>query len=105
MSLQQRTLKQYMELRAQPSLRVIAAETGINQARVFRILNGSRMKLDEWEIFNSIVESSLTDMEKLARDCLNELSLEQLAEVRGVMESKLQWKRTIDEAHARQQRA
>lgn len=105
MGLQQRTLKQYMELRAQPSLRAIAAETGINQARVFRILNGSRMKLDEWEVFNQIVEASLTDMEKLARDCLNELSLEQLAEVRFVMESKLQWKRTIDQAHSRQQRA
>jgi len=92
-----------MELRAQPSLRVIAAETGINQARVFRILNGSRMKLDEWEIFNKIVESSLSDMEKLTRDCLNELSIEQLSEVRFLMESKLQWQRTIEQAHTRQQ--
>lgn len=105
MTLQQRTLRQYMELKNQPGLRVIAQETGIQQTRVFRLLNGSRMRLDEWEIFNSIVEENLSDLEKLARDCLNELSIDQLTHVQSVMKQKLEWKRSIDQAHERMAKA
>lgn len=105
MSLQNRTLRQYMELRNQPSLKVISEETGIQQTRVFRLLNGARMRLDEWEIFDNIINQSTTDLEILARECLNELSLVQLTEVKQIMEKKLEWKRTVDEAHKRLQQA
>lgn len=99
MTLQQRTLRQYMQLRNQPCLREIANETGIQQTRVFRLLNGSRMKLDEWEVFNNIVTQADADLEKLARDCLNELSIDQLSSLQAMMKQKLEWKRSIDQAH------
>ena len=99
MTLQQRTLRQYMQLRNQPALREISNETGIQQTRVFRLLNGSRMRLDEWEIFNTIVTSEDSDLEKLARDCLNELSIDQLSSLQMMMKQKLDWKRSIDQAH------
>lgn len=99
MTLQQRTLRQYMQLRNQPALREISTETGIQQTRVFRLLNGSRMRLDEWEIFNTIVSNADSDLEKLARDCLNELSIDQLSSLQTMMKQKLDWKRSIDLAH------
>lgn len=99
MTLQQRTLRQYMQLRNQPALREISTETGIQQTRVFRLLNGSRMRLDEWEIFNTIVSKADSDLEKLARDCLNELSIDQLSSLQTMMKQKLDWKRSIDQAH------
>tara|TARA_R110002049_G_scaffold99946_2_gene243046 strand:- start:258 stop:575 length:318 start_codon:yes stop_codon:yes gene_type:complete len=105
MNLQERTLKQYMQLRDQPCLREIAEETGIQQTRVFRILNGAKMRLDEWEIFNKIVDEADSDLEKLARDCLKELSIDQLSLLQKMMKDKLDWKRSIDQAHKNLARA
>lgn len=105
MNLQQRTLRQYMNMRNHPSLRQISAETGIQQTRVFRLLNGARMRLDEWEIFNRAISDEMTDLEKLARDCISELSLDQLNELRTQMAKKLEWKRSIDQVHQRLQQA
>ncbi|MBH48888.1 MAG: hypothetical protein CME71_12040 [Halobacteriovorax sp.] len=101
MTLQERTLRQYMELRSQPCLREIAKETGIQQTRVFRILNGSKMRLDEWEIFNQIVVNESACLEKLARECLNELSLEHLSGLQQMMMQKLEWQRSVNLASNR----
>lgn len=103
MTLQKRTLRQYMELRQNPTLKAIADETGIELTRIFRIMNGTKMRLDEWEIFNSIIVASDNELEKLTRDCLRELSIEQLGEVRAVMQKKLSWSRAVDQAfHAKE---
>tara|TARA_R110000868_G_scaffold153644_4_gene379137 strand:+ start:1130 stop:1447 length:318 start_codon:yes stop_codon:yes gene_type:complete len=101
MTLQERTLRQYMELRSQPCLREIAKETGIQQTRVFRILNGAMMKLDEWEIFNDIVVKENACLEKLARECLCELSIEQLSGLQQMMKQKLEWQRSFNLASKR----
>lgn len=98
MTLQERTLRQYMDLRRNPTLKAIADETGIELTRIFRIMNGTKMRLDEWEIFHSIIVESDNELEKLTRDCLRELSIEQLGEVRAVMQKKLSWSRAVDQA-------
>ena len=85
-----------MALRNEPTLKSISEETGIEQTRVFRILNGAKMRLDEWEIFQAIIENNNSDMEKLMRQCLKELSLHELGEVKSLIQSKLQWQREIN---------
>ena len=72
MELQKTILKQYMLLHDQPTYKLIAKDTGIQVSRVFRIFNGSVMKLSEFEIFQQKVKSKmgLTDtLEDLAFNC------------------------------------
>lgn len=97
MNLQQRTLRQYMNVKDQPSMRQIAKETGIQQTRVFRILNGARMHLDEWEIFDQAIKEHESDLEGLARACVCELSHDQLSEIRTQMKTKLEWNRMVEQ--------
>lgn len=56
MDLQNKILKNYKELNQSPTLKQMAQDTGINQTRIFRIINGSPMKLSEYEIFERRVK-------------------------------------------------
>ncbi len=55
MDLQTRILKDYRALYPGRPLRVTADQTGIQLTRVFRIFNGSPMKLHEYECFHRLV--------------------------------------------------
>lgn len=96
MNLQKLILKQYMLLKNEPTLRAIAAETGIQQTRIFRLMNGSKMKLSEYEIFHQKVKDSmgLSDgIEMLAHECFINLSKESISEIEAFMNRKLAtWK-------------
>ena len=55
MSLQSRVLKEYRQHYPLHTLREISALTGIQLTRVFRLMNGAAMKLEEFELFNEAI--------------------------------------------------
>ena len=55
MSLQDKIIYQYRQLFPHDTLRDIAARTNIQLTRVYRLLNGKRMKLEEYEAFTSVL--------------------------------------------------
>ena len=60
MNLQQIVLKRYFDYYPKQSLREISENTNIQITRVFRLMNGSPMKLSEYESFeNAIVQKEL----------------------------------------------
>lgn len=96
MELQKTILKQYMLLNQDPTLRKISMETGIQQTRVFRLLNGSTMKLSEYEVFHQHVKEKMgltNGLESLAQECFNKLSTESIKEIENFMCRKMAiWK-------------
>ena len=57
MSLQNNILKSYRTHYPQDTLREISQRTGIQLTRIFRLLNGSSMKLSEYELFHDLIEN------------------------------------------------
>jgi len=88
MNLQQSILKQYLKHKGKPTLKVISQDTGIQMTRIFRLLNGSTMKIDEYQTFQQRVmemkgeSSTLLDM---AIECSSQLSLKALNDIEEVM--------------------
>ena len=93
MDLQKTILNQYMLLNGKPTLKKISEETGIQLTRVFRILNGSTMKLSEYQIFNRLVKEKmgLTDgLEAMAFECSLKLSPEAILDLEVFLKRKIQ---------------
>ncbi len=93
---QDNLLKRYLQLRENPTLREISQETGIQLSRVFRLLNGSSMKLSEYEIFTRIVEEKMgleNSLIQMARECFEKLSRDSIVEIEFLLKRKLSlWK-------------
>ncbi len=92
MNLQKTILDQYMLLNQYPTLKKISVDTGIQQTRVFRLLNGSLMKLAEYEIFLLKVKNMMgmnQGLEELAQDCFNKLSPQSISEIEHFMQRKM----------------
>jgi hypothetical protein len=92
MNLQKTILKQYMLLNQEPTLKRIATDTGIQQTRVFRLLNGSLMKLSEYEIFHKKVQEKMgltNGLESLAQECFKNLKTESIKEIETFMHRKM----------------
>lgn len=53
--MQQAVISAYFETFGKGPLRKISAHTGIQTSRVFRILNGSEMKIGEFERFQNLI--------------------------------------------------
>lgn len=96
MELQKTILNQYMLLNQGPTLRKIAADTNIQITRVFRLFNGSTMKLSEYQIFQQKVKEKmgLTDtLEEVAFDCSLKLSPEAIKDIEIFIKRKIEvWK-------------
>lgn len=96
MELQKTILEQYMLLNQKPTLRKISVDTGIQLSRVFRLFNGSVMKLSEYQIFQHKVKEKmgLTDtLEEMAFDCSLKLSPEAIKEIEIYLKRKMEiWK-------------
>ncbi len=100
MELQKRILEQYLNLNPSITLRKIAADTGIQMTRVFRILNGSDMKLAEYEVFRKRVTEKLGlcgVLEELAHECSISLSNESIKEIELMMKRKIQIKNLMNQ--------
>jgi methylglyoxal synthase len=96
MELQKTILNQYMLLNQGPTLKKIAADTGIQLTRVFRLFNGSTMKLSEYQIFQRKVKEmmGLTDtLEEMAFECSLKLSTEAVKDIEIFLKRKIEiWK-------------
>ncbi|MDO9183202.1 MAG: hypothetical protein Q7U04_12375 [Bacteriovorax sp.] len=96
MELQKTILKQYMLLNEEPTLKNIASDTGIQVTRVFRLFNGSTMKLCEYQVFQRKVKEKmgLTDtLEAMAFDCSLKLSTEAIRDIEAYLKRKMEiWK-------------
>ncbi len=92
MSLQNRVLSEYRQLYPQHTLRETSLQTGIQLTRVFRLMNGAAMKLEEFESFsNAIGLKSQAEFQGgafqrcalKAQQVLNEIELNKLTELIG----------------------
>lgn len=96
MDLQKTILNQYMLLNGKPTLKKISEDTGIQLTRVFRLFNGSQMKLDEYQTFNQKVKErmGLTDsLEQIAFECSMRLSPEAIKDLEVFLKRKIEtWK-------------
>lgn len=78
-SYQNTILKNFRKTFPNKTLKTISAETGIQMTRVFRIMNGSEMKIGEYEAFekallnDSLSQSQIALMKKF-KSCLSFLS-------------------------------
>lgn len=84
MKLQQSIIKKFKQTYPQKNLIEISKMTGIQKTRIFRIFNGSPMKLSEYEIFSTIISSKTINMLRFidtANECLQQLSSERLKKI------------------------
>ena len=91
MCLQDTTLKIYKEKFPNDKLREISEKTGIQITRVFRILNGSEMKLKEFEAFQNVLKENLNQSEiiQLSKSCLQRLSVKRKKQIVAYMKNAL----------------
>lgn len=98
MNLQEIIIKRYFEYYPKHSLRQISKNTNIQITRVFRILNGSQMKLNEYESFDEAISKTKFHTTKtdqfinLSRECLCHLSDEKISELMIEMNQALKMK-------------
>jgi hypothetical protein len=92
MKLQEKILRQYLLINDEPTLKDMAHDTGIQVTRVFRILNGSSMKLSEYEIIRKKVSEKLNlcgTLEDLAFESSTKLPLHLIKEIEIFISRKL----------------
>lgn len=98
MELQKTILNQYVLLNGRPTLKRISEDTGIQLTRVFRLFNGSAMKLSEYEVFNKKVKEKMgltAGLEEIAFECAQRLSPETIKDLETFLKRKIEvWKLT-----------
>jgi hypothetical protein len=96
MNLQNEILNRYLKTKKKMTLKLMAEDTGIQFTRCFRILNGSRMKLEEYEILKLKIYKDLgltNSLESLALECSKKLNSNCLQEIENLMIRKLKIQR------------
>lgn len=105
MNLQRKILQDYREVFGQLTFREISSMTGIQQTRVFRLFNGSPMKLCEYETFQEMIQFRKAKSPKLLqllRDCEMRLGDRGLAEIEQLMDQKMRLWRAAHGEYAAQ---
>ena len=96
MDIQKTILNQYMLLSDKPTLKEISQDTGIQITRVFRLFNGSTMKLYEYQVFKQRVKEKLgltESLEAMAFECSLCLSPDAIRELEIFLKRKIDlWK-------------
>jgi hypothetical protein len=96
MELQKIILGQYVLLNGDPTLKFISDDTGIQITRVFRLFNGSLMKLSEYQVFQQKVKVKMgltNTLENIAFDCSLKLSPAAIKEIEIFLIRKMDlWK-------------
>jgi hypothetical protein len=97
MSLQKKILNDFRQHFPTYTLREIAALTDIQLTRVFRLINGAPMKLEEFEAFTVAIQNNTSHyasqhhLDRLITEVKNRLSAEEQKKVAHAIEMKLQW--------------
>ncbi len=97
MKLQEKILREFQQTFPNETLRNISELTGIQLTRVFRLMNGSAMKLDEYESFLAAIESQLPAAELqqgfdgAIYQARRKLPLRELQRIADFVERRLRW--------------
>ena len=88
---QQKIISLYKEKYPQDTIKTISLKTQIQQTRVFRIFNGSEMKISEFEKIENLVINK--NLEKsfilIAKKCLSILPQNQINKMQNAMSQNL----------------
>lgn len=101
MTLQQQILAEFKQHFPRRTFREIEDLTGIQLTRVFRLMNGAPMRLDEYETLKHVIETrspffKSTDRgDKLLARVRAELSHEEIEKIFGQMEKRLHWNQLL----------
>jgi hypothetical protein len=95
MSLQNTTIQRYRLFFPQETLREISARTGIQITRVFRLVNGKPMRLQEFEAFEKAIQTRIalnpnqSRLSKNLEEASSFLTNEELGRVADYIERKI----------------
>ena len=93
MILQEKIIRDYLEfcIDGTPTLRKIAHDTGINTTRVFRIMQGNRMRLDEYEVFKKKIErkKGTTKLQQIIVEIQDTFSAKDIHEIEDYLKRRL----------------
>ncbi|MFZ9000999.1 MAG: hypothetical protein ACO20H_06825 [Bacteriovoracaceae bacterium] len=95
MNLQDSIIKSYKELFGKRTLSSISKHTGLNISRLFRIFNGAKMRLDEYEIFRCRILETKGHMFIELEPLMLMLDNDEAHRVRNNLERKLKKKKLI----------
>ena len=93
MTLQNLIIEQYQEVHGQVTLKQMSEDTGINMTRMFRLLNGSIMRVDEYQLFQNSIKRKLGfdySVQELADECTKKLSVEAVKEIHIFLKRKME---------------
>ncbi len=101
-SAQSQILKKYMDLNGQPTLREICEDTGIQLTRIFRLLNGSEMKIGEYMTFKNRINKNFSgnSLQELGAQCDRLLSEEIKSELVYLLKNKIKMQNYKSEARS-----
>jgi hypothetical protein len=71
------------------TLREMSCLTGIQLTRLFRIFNGSKMRLEEYALLRKTLPEKESELLSLASRCLNSLSAAGICELEQLLQRKL----------------
>lgn len=102
MCLQTRILKEYRSLYPHITLRETAAQTNINLTRIFRLYNGSAMKLEEYERFHEAVYGASTkqgdgNFRRITEVISRNFNRDELIKVTEILERHVRWNQLVKE--------
>ena len=91
MNLQTSIIKRYKEVFPKDTIKMISEKTSIQLTRVFRLISGHEMKVSEFEKFENAIDKQcgISNLGNLSKQCLLELSHENLNELISFMQRKL----------------
>jgi hypothetical protein len=91
MQTQATLLKRYKEVYPKDTFQVISKKTNIQITRVFRIFNGSEMKLKEYLSINELLQSKIDSKQFIqsAKSCLENLSIDKVESLMNQMNHSL----------------
>lgn len=94
MNLQDKTLHNYKQIFPNDTLKLISHKTGIQMTRVFRLFNGSEMRLSEFIAFEQLITNhknspDYVEFIKTSQACVRELSSKKLKSLFSQMQFHL----------------
>ena len=92
MKIQESILRQYMRRTGNVTLKSISNDTGLQVTRIFRLLNGAEMKLNEYRVFYWKVQDlhdSKICLQNLAEECALKLPSGPIKEIENIILKKL----------------
>lgn len=106
MCLQNRILKEYRSNFPRFTLRETSAQTGIQLTRIFRLFNGSAMKLDEYERFHKVVygdsaSSGLNgSFKRVTESIARNMTPIEISKIVSMLNRQLQWHQLLNQGNS-----